>query len=82
VGVFAAIRYAGRRALDRDNVFFLEPYSEWDAGASLRVKSLRVSVTGRNLGDDRHVVAESEIGDLQFYLAPPRRVTAELSYGF
>lgn len=37
---------------------------------------------GRNLGRDRHVVTESEIGDAQFYVAPPRRLSAELSYRF
>ena len=34
------------------------------------------------LGDDRHIVGESEIGDMQFYVAPPRRVVASLGYRF
>ena len=41
-----------------------------------------MTVVGRNLGDDRHVTGESEIGDSQFYVAPPRRVTAEIAYRF
>jgi hypothetical protein len=39
-------------------------------------------VVGRNLGDDRHVVTESEIGDAQFYPAAPRRFTAEIGRRF
>ena len=42
----------------------------------------RLSVIGRNLGDDRHLVTESEIGDSQFYAAAPRRVVVQASMGF
>jgi len=28
------------------------------------------------------VVTESDIGESQLYLAPPRRVSAEVTYGF
>ncbi len=35
-----------------------------------------------NLGDDHHFVSESDIGDSQFYYAPPKRFTAELSFSF
>jgi len=42
----------------------------------------RVAVIGRNLGDSRHYVTESEIGDSQFYLAPSRRYTAEVTVRF
>ena len=41
-----------------------------------------VSLIGRNLGDSRHDIAGSEIGDSQFYVAPPRRLTAELTFRF
>jgi outer membrane receptor protein involved in Fe transport len=81
-GAFGALRWEGRRALDRDNVFFLDSSSEWDAGAWYEYRGWRASVTGRNLGDDRHIVAESDLADAMFYVAAPRRVTAELSFGF
>ncbi len=77
VDVFGALRYQARRPLTRRNTFFTDGYSEWDAGAAADVGRVRVSVTGRNLGDDRHPVAESDIGDSQFYMSPPRRVSAE-----
>jgi len=80
--LFGAIRYQGERPLTRRNSFFADAYTEWDLGAAYEVGHVRVSVTGRNLGDDRHLVSESDIGDSQFYLAPPRRVTAEASYRF
>jgi hypothetical protein len=43
---------------------------------------VRVSVVGRNLGDSRHYVTESEIGDSQFYVAPSRRYSAEVTLPF
>ncbi len=82
VGVFGAVRWAGQRALDRDNHFFLDSYSEYDAGANYEGRGWRASVTVRNLGDSRHIVAESDLADAMFYLAPPRRVTAQISYDF
>ena len=41
-----------------------------------------MNVAGRKLGDSRHVVAESDIGDHQFYVAPPKRFMAEVTFGF
>jgi iron complex outermembrane receptor protein len=82
VGAWAAMRYQGERPFNRRNTFFAEAYTEWDAGASWNRDRWRISVVGRNLTDDRHVVTESEIGDAQFYVAPPARVTAEIAYRF
>ena len=81
-GVFAAARYQGERPLTRRNTFFADAYTEWDAGASYRYSRGTLSVVGRNLGDDRHLVSESDIGDSQFYPAAPRRVSAELTFEF
>jgi len=82
IGVFGAVRVQGRRPLTRDNQHFLESYTEQDAGASFTKGRYRLSVIGRNLSDDRHYIAESELGDSQFYVAPPRRVTAEVSLAY
>ena len=82
LGGWVAMHHTGKRALDRDNGLFLEPFSTLDAGLSLAVKHVRVTVSGRNLGDSRHVVAESDIGDHQFYVAPPKRFMAEVTFGF
>ncbi len=82
LGAWAALRYQGERPFNRRNTFFADAFTEWDAGASYERGAWRVAVTGRNLGDDRHVVTESEIGDSQFYVAPPRRVTGEVAWRF
>jgi outer membrane receptor protein involved in Fe transport len=82
LGGFAALRYQGERPFNRRNTFFADAYTEYDAGVSYDHSRWRFAVVGRNLGDDRHVVTESEIGDAQFYVAPPRRVSAEVGYRF
>jgi len=82
LGGFVAARYQGERPFNRRNTFFADAYTEWDAGVSYDHARWRLALVGRNLGDDRHVVTESEIGDAQFYVAPPRRVSAEVSYRF
>ena len=60
----------------------LPSFFEWDAGLSYSLKNVSLSVVGRNLGDSRHYVAESEIGDAQLYVAPPRRFFAEVGFRF
>ena len=82
LGGWVAMRHQGQRALNRRNRFWAEPFSEVDAGLTFTAARYRVNVTGRNLGDDRHYVAESEIGDSQFYVSPPRRITAEVTLPF
>jgi iron complex outermembrane recepter protein len=82
LGGFVAARYQGERPFNRRNTFFADAYTEWDAGLSYDRNEWRFSVVGRNLGDDRHVVTESEIGDSQFYVAPPRRFMAEVGHRF
>jgi iron complex outermembrane recepter protein len=82
LGGFVAARYQGERPFNRRNTFFAEAFTEWDAGLSYAHEHWSLSVVGRNLGDDRHVVTESEIGDAQFYVAPPRRFMAEVGYRF
>jgi len=80
--VWGAVRHQGNRALDRDNIATLAAFEEYDAGASYSLKRYSIAVSGRNLGDDRHLVTESEVGDAQFYVAAPARVTAQVSAQF
>jgi len=77
--LWIAARGEGKRPFDRHNSAFAPAYTEWDAGASCAHGPWRLSLIGRNLGDNRHVVAESEIGDSEFYLSAPRRITAQVS---
>jgi len=82
MGGWMAVRHQGQRAFDKDNAEFTPPFDEIDAGLSFEVARARLTVAGRNLGDDRHFVAESEIGDGQLYVSPPRRFTAEVTLPF
>ena len=82
LGFWGAVRHQNIRPLTRRNTFYTESFYEWDAGASWEFKWGRVSLVGRNLGDDRHYVTDSEIGDGQFYVAPPRRILGEIAFRF
>ena len=79
---FVAVRHQNHRPLNRRNVNYTPSFDETDAGVGWVFPWGRLSVVGRNLGDSRHYVAESEIGDSQFYVAPPRRFTGEVSFRF
>lgn len=79
LSAFVTARGAGESFFNRRNTFTVPSWSEWDAGVALEIGPARWSVTGRNLSNSRHVVAESEIGDSQFYVAPPRRLIAAVT---
>jgi outer membrane receptor protein involved in Fe transport len=81
-GGFVAVRHQGQRPLNRRNRFYAGGFFETDAGVSWDFRFGRIALVGRNLGDDRHYIADSEIGDSQFYVAPPRRFLAELTLKF
>jgi len=82
-GAWAAVRHQNHRPFDKINEAYMPAYFEWDAGASWTFSPhAKLSVVGRNLGNSRHFVAESEIGDAQLYVAPPRRFLGELTIGF
>ncbi|MEP6995447.1 MAG: TonB-dependent receptor, partial [Acidobacteriota bacterium] len=81
-GVWFAIRHQNQRPFDKINEAYMPSFFEYDAGVSYAFGPARISVVGRNLGDSRHYAAESEIGDAQLYVAPPRRFLAELGFRF
>jgi hypothetical protein len=81
-GAWVALRHQGERALSESNAAFDPAFSEWDAGLTYEVPRVRVSLVGRNLGNDQHFVAVSELGESQLYLAPKRRITAEVTLPF
>jgi len=81
-GGWFAIRHQTRRPFDKINLAYTPPFFEYDVGVSYTYGNARLSLIGRNLGDSRHYVGESEIGDAQDYVAFPRRFWAEISYRF
>jgi len=82
LGGFVAARYMSERPFTDDNLTFDDAFTVWDAGVSMERGVWRATVTGWNLGDERHVTAESEIGAEQFYPSPGRRFIAQLTYRF
>jgi outer membrane receptor protein involved in Fe transport len=82
VGGWVASRTQGKRPVDRDNVASFDSFSEVDAGLEYEMGRAMLTVVGRNLGDKRAVIGESDIGDAQFYVAAPRRLNAELTVHF
>ena len=82
LGFWAAVRHQGVRPLDPENTVSVPAFFAWDAGVSWENDALRISLVGRNLGDNRRLVTESEIGDSQFYVAPPRRFLGEIAFRF
>ena len=82
LGGFAALRHQNHRPLNRRNTFYTPSFYQFDAGLSYVFDRFQLSVIGRNLTDSRPYTTESEIGDSQFYVAPPRGVSAQLTVNF
>ena len=76
------MRHQNQRPLNRRNTFWTPSFYQVDAGLSFDLDRFRVAVIGRNLSDERPFTTESEIGDSQFFVAPPRGVSAELTVRF
>ena len=66
------LRYVGSRYFDPENSAAAGAYTTWDAGVGYRFDSWSLSLQGRNLGDTRPPVSNSELGDSQSYLLPAR----------
>ena len=81
-GAWFAVRHQNHRPFDKINEAYMPSFFEYDAGISYGFGPATISVVARNLGDSRHFVAESEIGDAQLYVAPPRRFLAQLGLRF
>lgn len=70
----AELRLVGSRYLNKRNTALAPGYSELSATLGWRASKWEARVDGRNLGDRRHPVAESELGDAQYYWLPARRI--------
>jgi iron complex outermembrane receptor protein len=76
----AVSNYVGSRYLNKSNTAVADAYVLLDAGIGYRFGQWRVRVDGYNLTDARDPVAESELGDAQFYTLPGRTVLLSLTY--
>ena len=70
--------YVGERYLTKRNTARAQPYTTWSAGLGWRLDRGELRVDGRNLSNARPPVAESELGDAQYYRLGAR--SFEVSY--
>ncbi len=66
------VNYTGDRFLNKGNTSVAESYNTVDAGIGYHFDRWQLRLDGYNLTDRRDAVAESEIGDAQFYRLPGR----------
>lgn len=78
----AELNYTGNRFLNKRNTALAEGFVAVGISAGYRTPRWEARLDARNLGDRRDPVAESELGDSQFYLMPSRRVDATLRLHF
>jgi outer membrane receptor protein involved in Fe transport len=78
----AEINYVGKRFLNKRNTAPAEGYATLTALVGYRKGRWEVKAIGRNLTDRRDPVAESELGDAQYYRLFPRRVDASAALRF
>ena len=72
----------GERFLNKRNTAIAEAYTTIDASAGAHLGRVDVRVTGKNLSDRRDPVAESELGDAQYYRLAALKVEAAVGVGF
>ena len=72
----ASMNYTGDRYLNKRNTALAPAFSTFDAGIGYRTATMEFRVDGRNLGNRRDAVSESEFGDAQYYRMTARTVRA------
>ena len=83
-GPFAWLQanHASRFYLNKRNTAPWDSYATLDAGIGYRLERWEVRFDGWNLTERRDPVAESELGDAQYYLMPARSLWLSLSCRF
>jgi iron complex outermembrane receptor protein len=74
--------WVGSRFLNKRNTARAPAYTTWEAGVGYRRGAMEIRLDGWNLNDRRPPVAESELGDAQYYLLPARRLEMTLLWTF
>jgi len=74
--------YVGKRYLTKRNTASDDPYATLAAGLGYRVARGEVRIDGDNLTDERPPVAESELGESQYYRLPARSYRASFVWRF
>ncbi len=76
------VYYTGARFLNRRNTAPVNGFATVGLAAGYRTPKWELRVDATNLGDRRDPVAESELGDGQYYLMTSRRVVAGFTFHF
>jgi iron complex outermembrane receptor protein len=82
VNATAVARYVGRRYLDEENTALVGGYTTVDANLGYSWGSIRVTLEGSNLTNQRPPVTSSEFGGESFYLLPARMLWIRLGYAW
>jgi iron complex outermembrane receptor protein len=77
-----AVRYVGSRYLNKRNTALAEAYTTLDAALGWRSGRYEARLDARNLTDERPPVAESELGDAQYYRLPARQLRLSAAVRF
>jgi iron complex outermembrane receptor protein len=70
------VNFVGGRYLNKRNTALAPSFTTFDAGIGYRTARAEFRIDGRNLGDRRDPVAESEFGDAQYYRMTARTIRA------
>jgi len=71
---YTTANYTGNRYLDKRNRSLAGGFTTVDAGIGFRQNRFELRLDGRNLGNRRDPVSESEFGDAQYYRMPARTI--------
>ena len=70
------VNYSGDRYLNKRNTALAPGFTTFDVGIGYRMDRAEIRLDGRNLGDRRDAVSESEFGDAQYYRMTARTIRA------
>ncbi len=76
------VNYTGSRFLDKRNRALAGGFASLGLGAGYQTSRWELRVDTKNVNNRRDPVAESELGDAQYYLLPSRRVDATFKVHF
>ena len=76
------VKYAGDRYLNKRNTALAVPFTTVDLGFGWHHERWEIRLDGRNVGDRRDPISESELGDAQYYRLTARRFDATFGWRF
>jgi outer membrane receptor protein involved in Fe transport len=76
------VKYVGNRYLNKRNTALAAGFATVDIGGGYHFDRYELRLDGRNLGDARDAVSESELGDAQYYRMTARRLDFTLGIRF